>query len=70
LLIREQGKRDRYGQHVLLAQETLQARKSTVRKIKIKCPTCGKRLSGATSEMIEDIGVCPSCGTEFEIQAP
>lgn len=37
------------------------------KKLKINCPSCGKVLRGATSDMIGDIGVCPVCKAEFEI---
>ena len=39
-----------------------------VRKLGLRCPNCNKKLKGATSEMVGDIGVCPRCGTEFEIK--
>lgn len=39
-------------------------------KLKIKCPNCGARLRGVTSDMIGDIGVCPSCRAEFQISDP
>lgn len=37
------------------------------RKLKVSCPKCGRRLKGATSAMIGDIGVCQRCRAEFEI---
>jgi hypothetical protein len=40
------------------------------RKIRLKCPQCGRHLQGATSRMIGDIGVCPKCKAEFTIEAP
>lgn len=36
--------------------------------IEVKCPKCGRKLNGATSEMIGDTGVCPNCKHEFEIR--
>jgi hypothetical protein len=37
------------------------------KKLKIDCPTCGKVLRGATSDMLGDVGVCPVCKAEFRI---
>lgn len=40
------------------------------RTIRIFCPGCSRRLRGATSDMIGDLGVCPKCRTEFVITGP
>ena len=36
----------------------------------ICCPKCKRNLEGVTENMIGDIGVCPKCKTEFEIEHP
>jgi hypothetical protein len=38
-----------------------------MKRIKAKCPRCGRSLRGATTDMIGDTGVCPKCHAEFEI---
>ena len=37
------------------------------RPLKVNCPKCGRRLRGATTKMLGDVGVCPKCKTEFPI---
>lgn len=37
-------------------------------RFKVNCPSCGRRLRGATTDMLGDVGVCPHCRTEFTIQ--
>ena len=41
--------------------------KFRIHSLIVKCPKCGKRLRGATSDMVGDTGVCPRCDAEFEI---
>ena len=41
--------------------------KQRSKKLKLKCPHCGRSLKGATQSMIGDTGVCPKCNTEFTI---
>ena len=38
------------------------------KKIKVDCPQCGRKLKGATREMIDDVGVCRKCKAEFVIR--
>lgn len=38
------------------------------RRVAVTCPGCGKHLKGATSDMVGDVGVCPTCKAEFEIE--
>lgn len=59
---------DMQGLCALCTSEVRKA--STPRKLKFNCPKCGKRLKGATSEMVGEIGVCSHCKTEFEIESP
>ncbi len=37
-------------------------------RVKATCPRCHRRLRGATTDMIGDVGVCPKCKYEFEIR--
>jgi len=37
-------------------------------RLNINCPKCGATLRGVTTDMVGDIGVCPKCQAEFEIQ--
>jgi len=36
--------------------------------VSIECPQCGKKLYGATEEMIGEVGVCKKCEAEFTIR--
>ena len=37
-------------------------------RLEVACPECGRGLKGATAQMIGETGICPKCGTEFEIR--
>lgn len=39
-----------------------------LKTVSIECPQCGKKLYGATEEMIGEIGVCKKCKAEFTIK--
>jgi predicted RNA-binding Zn-ribbon protein involved in translation (DUF1610 family) len=38
-----------------------------IRDVRVTCPQCGRRLWGATTKMLGQIGICPKCRTEFPI---
>ncbi len=41
---------------------------SSSERLKVRCPSCGARLRGATAAMIGDLGVCAKCKHDFVIE--